>query len=781
MRQRPPSLPSKHAMLLAAASALAWPMPQAWAQQPVAIAARKPFDVPAGTLEEALTAFAQQAGVTLSFDPALVRGKRSAALTGSFTPTQALERLLAGSGLAASFSGGTVVLKPIPPQAALEEPTLPPVTVLGSRDPKAPLSSVPSSITVVGEATVQRDLATSARIEDVLARNVPGVHPSNVGSRTIRGRTAQIFINGAPTNEQMRFGSGSDLDTVSPDHLAAVEVSRGANAAYGFGSPGGIIALTTPQAASENLTLNTRLRTSFNTSQPGGSFQTTAYQSASRIVGNFDYHVAISASRDGTNYTPDGAVANIFTSPGLFKNGDENIYGFDANLGYDLGAAGRIRFVTTAQNIDYVRYYNIDGGVYRGAHASATLVPEGGLSWRRARSFNLSYENDDVSGHTLKLELFGSRVLADRYELFDERYKQKNEYLGLRSAVTTRLTGLHKGASVTYGVDAVRNDMADPQYSIATGQLSGLFGPAARLDMLAPYAQLDLPLGAARLSGGVRHERYGGRVDSTGNGTVTAADDGPGGKVRDFSLTLFNLGLIYPLAAGTDFHATYTQGAEVSQIRRAGFVVDSPERIDPQAARSHQYEVGLRHKGGAASGAVTAFYTTSRLISSTDCSDPSIPCVPLREPRRIWGVEFSGDWRIDAQWKLAGTLTWHDGRRKAEGSNEWTRISSIDVAPLHGSVVLDHAPRKDWRNSLVVDWRASRSRIGDGWPEGQVDAVTLLHLTSAVDIGPGTLQLGIHNLLDTTYYSIQAEAYNGGWVWLPEQGRRVSLAYNVKW
>lgn len=790
--------PLARAAFVACLSLVAAAQP-ARAQAVPAAASASRYDIPAGPLDQALNRFAVQAGVLLAIDATLTAGKASPGLSGTVVVEEGLRRLLEGTGLeAVKADSGYAVRKvaaaavekrpaattpaaaPVPRE--LPESTLAPVTVLGTREPGVPLANVPASISYVREVAVQRDLATSARIEDILARNVPGVHPSNVGSRTIRGRTAQVFVNGTPLNEQMRFGSGSDLNVLSPDHLAAVEVSRGANSAYGFGSPGGIIALSTPRAESETLSLRTRLRTSFNTSQPGGSFQTTAYQSASRIVDRFDYHVAFSASRDGTDHLPDGGVSNIFTSPALFKNGDEKIYNFDANLGYDFGTVGRIRFITTGQYIDYVKYYDLEAGVYRGAHARPILVPDSGRSYRRARTFNLSYENDDLAGQALKLELFGSKVLANRYELDDTRFRQRNDYLGLRSAVTTRLDGLQQGASVTYGLDAVRNEMAEPRYSTATGEVTGVFGPPAELDMLAPYAQLDLPIDKARVSAGVRHERYGGRVESTGNGTVTAADDGPGGKVRDFSLTLFNAGLLYPLAARTDLHATYTQGAEVSQVRRSGFVVDSPERIDPQAARSHQYEVGVRHKGDDASGAVTAFYTRSRLMSSTDCSDPAIPCVPLREPRRIWGIELSGDWRIDAQWKLAGTLTWHDGRRKAQGgSGEWRRLSSIDVAPAHGSLVLDYAPSEHWGNSLIVDWRGSRGRISDDWPDGQVDSVTLVHLRAAIDAGPGTLEFGVHNLLNTTYYSIQAEAYNGGWVWLPEQGRRVSLAYTVKW
>lgn len=323
--------------------------------------------------------------------------------------------------------------------------------------------------------------------------------------------------------------------------------------------------------------------------------------------------------------------------------------------------------------------------------------------------------------------------------------------------------------------------MDESRHDATTGALTGVFGPPAKLDMTAPYAQIELPLGKARLSGGIRHERYSGHVDSTGNATVSAADDGPGGDIRDFDLTLFNAGLLYALTERTDLHATFSQGAEVSQIRRSGFLVNDPDRIDPQPARSHQYEVGMRYKGGSVSGAVTGFYTRSRLMSSTDCSDPTIPCVPLREPRKVWGIEFSGDWKIDHRWDLAGTLTWHDGKRKAQGSDEWTRISSVDVAPVHGSVTLGYTPRQDWRNHLVVDWRGGRGRIGDGWPYGRVDAETLVHLTSDIDVGPGTLQFGVHNLFDKTYYSIQAEAYNGGWVWLPEQGRRVAVSYAIDW
>lgn len=775
------ALALRAAMAAIPAAAISTLAPAAWAQTE----ATYRFDIAEGALSTSLARAAAQAGVPLTADASLTAGRSATRLQGTMTLREALGRLLAGSGLEpVSLQGGGYTLRrrpaPVPEPAAAPQ-TLSLVTVLGSREPNLPMSSVPSSITQVGQPTVLRDLATSALIEDIIARNVPGVHPSNTGARTIRGRTAQVFVNGAPMNEQLRFGSGSDLNTLSPDHLESIEVSRGANSAYGFGSPGGIIALGTPQARSTDLVLNTRLRTSVNTSHAGGSLQATAYQSAARIVGDWDYHVGISATRDGTSRTPAGEIANIFSSPGLFKTGDENIYNVDANLGHDLGSAGRLRLLITGQHVDYVRYYGFEGGEYRVSHVTTTPVPTAGMSWRRATTANLSYENDDVLGSALRLEVFGSQVKSSRHELFDEWYKEKNVYAGVRSAITTHLDGLQRGAAITYGLDAIRNEMSDPQYSSASGQLTGLFAPQARLDMWAPYAQIKWPVGNTTLNGGVRHERYGGRVSSTGNGTVTTADDGPGGKVRDFSITLLNLGILHPLDARHDLHANYTQGAEISQIRRSGFVAEHPTRIDPQAARSHQYEIGLRRKGDGLNGSATAFYTQSRLISSTDCSRPNLPCTPLREPRKIWGVEFAGDWQFNPKWKAAGTLTWHDGRRKAEGSQRWTTISSIDVAPVHGSVTVGYVPATGQRHELILDWRGGRGRISDDWPDGQVEALRLVHLASSIAVGPGTLELGVHNLLNTTYYSIPAEAYNGGWVWLPEQGRRISVGYRLKW
>ena len=67
---------------------------------------RQQFNLPAASLEESLNRLAQTAGITLPVNPALVDGRQANTLSGSYTTTEAFDRLLAGSGLVAKHEGG---------------------------------------------------------------------------------------------------------------------------------------------------------------------------------------------------------------------------------------------------------------------------------------------------------------------------------------------------------------------------------------------------------------------------------------------------------------------------------------------------------------------------------------------------------------------------------------------------------------------------------------------------------------------------------------------------
>jgi len=67
----------------------------AWADEP----ARRSYQVPAASLGAALTQFADQAGVSLSLDPALIDGRQSNGLSGNYSVDEGFTQLLRGSGL----------------------------------------------------------------------------------------------------------------------------------------------------------------------------------------------------------------------------------------------------------------------------------------------------------------------------------------------------------------------------------------------------------------------------------------------------------------------------------------------------------------------------------------------------------------------------------------------------------------------------------------------------------------------------------------------------------
>jgi iron complex outermembrane receptor protein len=91
---------------------------------------RRSYQVPAGSLSAALTRFAGLAGVNLSVDPALVSGRNSPGLSGSYAVEEGFARLLQGSGLQLQPVGEQAyILTPAPEGGSLQ---LAPTSILGA-------------------------------------------------------------------------------------------------------------------------------------------------------------------------------------------------------------------------------------------------------------------------------------------------------------------------------------------------------------------------------------------------------------------------------------------------------------------------------------------------------------------------------------------------------------------------------------------------------------------------------------------------------------------------
>ncbi|WP_339525060.1 TonB-dependent receptor [Pseudomonas sp. EL_65y_Pfl2_R96] len=118
--------PLLHLSLLLGLSASPLFITVSWAEDSV----RRNYQVPAGSLSDALTRFAGLSGVNLSVDPALVGGRASPGLSGEYAVEEGFARLLRGSGLQLQPVGEQAyILTPAPEGSSLQ---LAPTSILGA-------------------------------------------------------------------------------------------------------------------------------------------------------------------------------------------------------------------------------------------------------------------------------------------------------------------------------------------------------------------------------------------------------------------------------------------------------------------------------------------------------------------------------------------------------------------------------------------------------------------------------------------------------------------------
>jgi len=93
--------------------------------------ARREFVIPAQPLGGALNAFGRQSGFQITIDSAIAAGVQSPGVSGTMTAAEALNRLLAGTGIVGRFSGSRTVVLTRPSSSAPGALQLDPVQVQG--------------------------------------------------------------------------------------------------------------------------------------------------------------------------------------------------------------------------------------------------------------------------------------------------------------------------------------------------------------------------------------------------------------------------------------------------------------------------------------------------------------------------------------------------------------------------------------------------------------------------------------------------------------------------
>ena len=222
--------------------------------------ARVHFAVPAQPMDQALILFALEAGVSVGDGGLDLQQRQSPALNGDFPPAEALQRLLAGSGLVAVWvDPQTAQVTKLPVTLRLRTVAAPlwagerPVdtVVVTATKRRAVAQALPDAIVVLDGARV----ADGGSVSNQIAQQGMGLDATNLGAGQdrlfIRG-LADSVITGRSQSTVGLYWNDSRVTDDAPDpglrlvDIDKLEVLRGPQGTlYGAGTLGGLVRVVT--------------------------------------------------------------------------------------------------------------------------------------------------------------------------------------------------------------------------------------------------------------------------------------------------------------------------------------------------------------------------------------------------------------------------------------------------------------------------------------------------------------------------------------------------------
>lgn len=220
-------------------------------------------DLPSQPLANSLKQFATATDLSLAFDSSLALGKTAPAVKGKMTRGEALNRILAGSGLKANLAGSTAIISGLPDLG--ETITTKAVNVRAQRfkqlGPLPGLALTKEQIAGNIQSLTAEDIkqSRSMSMSDLMNTKLQSVNVNDYQSNpfqmdvTYRGFTAgpqigtpqglSVFFDGIRVNEP--FGDVVNWDMIPMNALEGMDIFPGSNPLFGLNTLGGALAMRT--------------------------------------------------------------------------------------------------------------------------------------------------------------------------------------------------------------------------------------------------------------------------------------------------------------------------------------------------------------------------------------------------------------------------------------------------------------------------------------------------------------------------------------------------------
>ena len=770
-------------MLAATAAIIAYPATAALA---ATSSTSHVYAIPAGSLGDVLARFSHDAGVTVDYDPRLVADKASPGLQGSYTAPEALQALLAHSGLQLSISAnGRYAIEPQRQGADASAKTLDGVTVLGQSTvgyvansggagtkTDTPIIETPQSISVVTRQ--QLDDQQPQNLNEAL-RYSPGVVAESQGtvssfwganSLQLRGFTPGVYLDGLQDDT-----SGNAM--VDPYFYQSVEVLSGpASVLYGQASPGGVVNMVSKQPVDTPLHEVTLGFGNYDRYQAGFDLGGPLDQDGHwlyRLTGigltqdtqtdwikHKRYGIAPAITWQPSENTRLTLLSNFTYSPAM---GDySNVPAVGTVLHSPLGkvpsdfSVGDPNFNSAVQRLGMVGYQ-----FEQRFNDSWTFEQNARFTDNRNEANMIWPDGLEADGATLDRYAF-VRHMSSRSVLLDNRVKTQFELGDLKNSVLMGAQYSRYNENWSWGTSDVPSiNIFQPVYGVPIqGPDPASFSAEDNhATQTGVYLQDQISLNRWRFLLGVRQDWT--KEDQTSNSPSLVIASQPDHKFtwRTGVVYLFDNGLAPYFSYSTSFQPQF------------GSITSNGTAATPTTGQ--QYEGGLKYQPVGSNSLLTlaVYNLTEQNVPEADPQNPGF--VTQVGEIRSRGVELSDRTSLTDNFNLIASYVYTDSR--------YTKTPTLDTgydgitAPVQGHYQYA-VPRQS--ASLWADYtlhetalqglgfsggvRYVGSSYGDDVNSFKVPAFTLLDAALHYDVGVANpalrglkLRLNIANLLDKSY------------------------------
>ncbi|MCJ1885660.1 TonB-dependent siderophore receptor [Pseudomonas sp. LA21] len=780
-RQRPLS----HALRIAALG-LAASLPLLPCSSVLAASSAQHFSVPAGSLEDALNAYARQAGVLLSFDPTLTRGLGSQGLAGDYPVDTGFAVLLSGSGLSAEISAdGSYRLQRSAIEGALEmnaqtitgeaeeDPSGPVRGYVAKRSLTAtktdtPIHETPQSISVV---TRERMEAQAVHSVNEALRYTPGVSSYGSNNRSdwytvIRGFSPTTYQDGLQLPNTINLASWM----VDPYMLERVEVLRGpAGVLYGQGDPGGVINQVSKRPspiASHEL----QVQYGSDARKQLGLDSTGALDDA----GVWSYRVVMVGHEDDIRDTP-WEDKRLALAPSLSWQPDEDtrLTVMASYLKDDTNAQDN--FLPAVGTVEHSPYGRIRRSLFTGdKHFSRYEKEQYSLGYEFETRLsdvwqvrqNLRYAHLDLNDNMVygvgTTGYWGMEGGDDRTLL---------RYAGIENPEYTRWT-LDNQAQADFntgwlrhtlllGLDWQRQKTEDPQAYVLTTPLDLYGGPSyGPVDPSAftpddwTYTDQTQRQTGLYLQDQLHFDDHwvlslGGRYDWASFTTDTRSTTSSSHASQKDEAFSGRVGLVYLADNGLAPYISYSEGFTPNA---GADYYGKP--FDPTKAR--QYEAGVKFQPTGSDSSVTAavFEITQRDVVTPDPDPSHVNSNVQTGEVRSRGLELEGVASLSDALNLVATYTYQDVKiTQANDASDGKTPVSIPTPRNLASLWADYTLRDGELKGLGFAAGARYNGRSPGAPDNSlnVPSYTLLDAAVHYETGPWRFAVNATNLTDREY------------------------------